>query len=123
MNTDTETMFFVLFVVKNGKMIIPSTRPAMPSEAPLQPSPNGESSFLLRLRRLNEVLSPCGRLGWGSSGLDGPLVELLPFGEGWDGASPGNSVGVAFRRRRYTQSDNMYQQISAHQPGAGNACG
>ena len=63
--------------------------------------------------------------GWDGacSGLDGPLVELLPLGEGWDGASSGNSVGVAFSRRRYTQSDNTYQQISAHCPGAGNACG
>lgn len=62
---DTKTMFFVLFVVKNGKMIIPTTHPAMPLGAPLQPSTRGESSFLLRLRRLNEVPSSCGRLGWG----------------------------------------------------------
>ena len=62
MKSDTKTMFFVLFVAKNGKMIILSTHPAMPSEAPPQPS----------------------------------------LGEGWDGASPGNSVGVAFSRRRYT---------------------
>ena len=38
MRTDTKTMFFVLFVVKNGKMIIPSAHPAMSSEAPPQPS-------------------------------------------------------------------------------------
>ena len=48
MKADTKTMFFVLFVVKNGKMIIPSTLPAMPSEATLQPSTRGENSFLLR---------------------------------------------------------------------------
>ena len=30
--------FFLLFVAKNGKMIIPSTHPAMSSEAPPQPS-------------------------------------------------------------------------------------
>ena len=29
-----------------------------------------------------------------------------------------NSVGVAFSRRRYTQSDNIVLYISAHQPGA-----
>ena len=40
------------------------------------------------------------------------------LGEGWDGAYPGNSVGVAFSRRRYTQSDNIVLYISAHQPGA-----
>ena len=39
MKSDTKTMFFVLFVAKNGKMIILSTHPAMPSEAPPQPSP------------------------------------------------------------------------------------
>lgn len=39
MKADTKTMFFVLFVAKNGKMIILSTHPAMPSEAPPQPSP------------------------------------------------------------------------------------
>ena len=38
MKSDTKTMFFVLFVAKNGKMIILSTHPAMPSEAPPQPS-------------------------------------------------------------------------------------
>lgn len=48
MKADTKTMFFVLFVVKNGKMIIPSTLPAMPLGAPLQPSTRGENSFLLR---------------------------------------------------------------------------
>ena len=47
MKADTKTMFFVLFVAKNGKMIIPSTHLAMSSEAPPQPSPRGGSSFLL----------------------------------------------------------------------------
>lgn len=57
MKADTKTMFFVLFVVKNGKMIIQSTYLAIPPGAPLQPSTRGESSFLLRLRRLNEAPS------------------------------------------------------------------
>lgn len=48
MKADTKTMFFVLFVVKNGKMIIPSTHPAMALGATLQPSTRGENSFLLR---------------------------------------------------------------------------
>lgn len=39
---------FCTFVVKNGKMIIPSTLPAMPPGATLQPSTRGENSFLLR---------------------------------------------------------------------------
>lgn len=34
MKADTKTMFFVLFVAKNDKMIIPSTHPAMPPEGP-----------------------------------------------------------------------------------------
>ena len=38
MRSDTKTMFFVLFVAKNGKMIILSTHPAIPPEAPPQPS-------------------------------------------------------------------------------------
>ena len=65
MKSDTKTMFFVLFVAKNGKMIILSTHPAMPSEAPPQPSPRGGSSFLLCLRRFDDVFSPWERLGWG----------------------------------------------------------
>ena len=81
-------MFFVLFVAKNGKMIILSTHPAMPPGAPPQPSPKGGSFFLLCLRRFDDSPSSLGRLGWGSSVLDGPVVELLPLGEGWDGAYP-----------------------------------
>ena len=49
---------------------------------------------MLCLRRFDDSPSSLGRLGWGlwcfgwgSSVLDGPLVELLPLGEGWDGAS------------------------------------
>ena len=76
MKADTKTMFFVLFVAKNGKMIIPTTHPAMPPEAPLQPSTRGESSFLLRLRRLNEVPSSWGRLGWGFGGTPSPWGRL-----------------------------------------------
>ena len=33
------------------------------------------------------------------------------------------SVGVAFSRRRYTQSDNIHLSIPAHHPAAGNAYG
>ena len=39
MKADTKTMFFVLFVAKNGKMTILSTHPAMSPGAPSQPSP------------------------------------------------------------------------------------
>ena len=48
MKADTKTMFFVLFVVKKGKMITPPPPPAMPPGATLQPSTRGENSFLLR---------------------------------------------------------------------------
>lgn len=65
MKADTKTMFFLLFVAKNGKMIIPSTHPVMSSEAPPQPSPRGWSSFLLCLRRFDDSPSSLGRLGWG----------------------------------------------------------
>ena len=70
--------------------------------------------------------------GWdGACGvLDGAVVfwmglwwNSFPLGKVGMGLTLGNSVGVAFSRRRYTQSDNTYQQISAHYPGAGNACG
>lgn len=44
MKSDTKTMFFVLFVAKNGKMIILSTHPAMSSEA--LPSPPKGREFL-----------------------------------------------------------------------------
>ena len=47
----------------------------------------------------------------------------FPLGKVGMGLTPGNSVGVAFSRRRYTQSDNTVLYSSAHCPGARNACG
>ena len=64
MKSDTKTMFFVLFVAKNGKMIILSTHPAMPSEAPPQPSP----------REGTEKLKPTIKLK-----VDDGDIAVLPF--------------------------------------------
>ena len=64
MKSDTKTMFFVLFVAKNGKMIILSTHPAMPSEAPPQPSP----------REGTEKLKPTIKLK-----VDDGEIAVLPF--------------------------------------------
>ena len=80
MKSDTKTMFFVLFVAKNGKMIIPSTHPAMPPGAPPQPSPRGVSSFLLCLRRFDDVFSPWERLGWGFYWCALPLRRVGEWG-------------------------------------------
>ena len=41
MRSDTKTMFFVLFVAKNGKMIIPSTHPHHASWGPSPALPKG----------------------------------------------------------------------------------
>ena len=64
-------------------------------------------------------ISPWGRFGcgvwWFGCGLFGAMDIVIPS---WMVRIPGNSVGVAFSRRRYTQSDNIVLYISAHQPGA-----
>ena len=55
----------------------------------------------------------------------GPVVfwmglwwNSFPLGKVGMGLTLGNSVGVAFSRRRYTQSDNTVLYSSAHYPGA-----
>ena len=101
--------------------ITPKVRRDTCSDAKEEPIPNLLQVESVHLNPLNHCagetgllhgISPWGRFG---CGLFGAMDIVIPS---WMVRIPGNSVGVAFSRRRYTQSDNIVLYISAHQPGA-----